>query len=64
MGGKQRATGIYDYVHIGVGGSVSGNVVYTKDVPGMSEGYNLYSGVPYNPIYLSWSVLVVDVTDL
>lgn len=64
MGGKQRASGIYDYVNIGVGGRVSSNVIYTKDVVGASTGYSLYSGVPYNPLYFSWGIVIVDVTGL
>lgn len=64
VGKKRRSTMYCDYVCMGVGGRVNSNVVYTADVLGATPGsYSLY-GISDNPLYFSWGVMVVDVTDL
>ena len=63
--GTLRADTRRDYVHVGVGGRVVGNDIYTANVLGSTDGGATWAGgVGGTYYYKPWGVIVVDVTGL
>lgn len=63
--GTARASGRSDFVHVGVGGRVSSNQIYTANVLGATDGGTTFAGGTAGTYYYrTWGVIVVDVTGL